>query len=117
MSVGPRLTAPLNSRRTFEELRAAGQRGASPLIKVRFLPASAGPPLVAYAISKRVGGAVVRNRIRRRLRAAVDHVSAELSPGAYLLTPEPSCRTAPFDQLTEALRRSVSAAGAVQERT
>ncbi len=113
--MGPRLTAPLSSRRTFAELGAVGQRGASGLIRVRFLPSPAGPPRVAYAISKRAGGAVVRNRIRRRVRAAVEGLSPELSPGAYLVTPDPACRTAPFGDIAAALRHSAEAAGAVRE--
>ena len=43
------------------------------------------PPRVAYAIGRRAGGAVVRNRIRRRLRAIVREVAAQLRPGAYLV--------------------------------
>jgi ribonuclease P protein component len=40
---------------------------------------------VAYAVSKRVGSAVVRNRVRRRLRAAVTSHRRQLRPGtAYL---------------------------------
>ena len=39
---------------------------------------------VAYAISRHVGGAVVRNRLRRRLRAIVS-ARASTMAGAYLL--------------------------------
>jgi ribonuclease P protein component len=42
------------------------------------------PPRVAYAIGRKAGGAVVRNRIRRRLRAITREVGAQLRPGAYL---------------------------------
>jgi ribonuclease P protein component len=40
---------------------------------------------VAYAISRKVGNAVVRNRIRRRIRAVIDDLSSELKPGLYLV--------------------------------
>jgi ribonuclease P protein component len=41
---------------------------------------------VAYAITKSTGTAVVRNRIRRRLRAAVDRHADELDASrAYLI--------------------------------
>jgi ribonuclease P protein component len=43
------------------------------------------PPRVAYAIGRRAGGAVVRNRLRRRLRAIVREVRPQLHPGAYLV--------------------------------
>lgn len=47
-----------------------------------------GPPVarVAYAVGRRVGGAVERNRLRRRLRAVVAELSGVLSPGAYLVS-------------------------------
>ena len=50
------------------------------------------PPRVAYAIGRTVGGAVVRNRLRRRLRALVhDRARAgQLRPGWYLVGATPA---------------------------
>ena len=45
------------------------------------------PACVAYAIGRRVGPAVVRNRLRRRLRAIL--VDLRPSPGDYLVVAEP----------------------------
>lgn len=46
----------------------------------------ASPPAVAYAIGKPTGNAVVRNRLRRRLREIVRAHDYLLEPGcAYLL--------------------------------
>lgn len=48
---------------------------------MRFLPVAEGDsssvPQVAYSISRKVGNAVVRNRIRRRLRSLFAEVLAE----------------------------------------
>lgn len=47
---------------------------------------------VAYGTPRRIGTAVTRNRVRRRLRSAVRELAAEgtLSrPGAYLVTVAP----------------------------
>jgi ribonuclease P protein component len=52
---------------------------------------------VAYAISRAVGGAVDRNRLRRRLRAIVR--DTELAPGAYLVAVSPPAALLGFDEL------------------
>jgi ribonuclease P protein component len=63
-------------------------------------------PRVAYAIGRRTGSAVVRNRIRRRLRAAVALHEAELSPGgAYLVAADRRAMTAPFAELADQVGR------------
>lgn len=71
-------------------------------------PASSGPPRVAYAIGRKAGGAVVRNRVRRRLRAIVREVAAELDPGSYLIGAGAAAATLPYRELRatviEALR-------------
>ena len=61
---------------------------------VTYLPADPGSTSkrVAYGISRKVGGAVVRNRTRRRLRSIVrdlDRSPDGLSPGTYLVTTRP----------------------------
>jgi ribonuclease P protein component len=55
---------------------------------------------VAYAIGRRFGNAVERNRARRRLRAAVALESDELcAGGVYLFSAERSVVTVPFATL------------------
>jgi ribonuclease P protein component len=67
-----------------------------------------GPPAVAYAVGRRTGNAVVRNRLRRRLRAAVHEHGDLLAPGtAYLVGAEPSAATMSFAALSEALARAL----------
>jgi ribonuclease P protein component len=69
------------------------------------LIAADGPPRVAYAIGRNVGGAVVRNRIRRRLRAALQAESAQLRPGAaYLVGARPGAATSTMSELRSTLR-------------
>lgn len=43
------------------------------------------PVLAGFAIGRKTGSAVVRNRIRRRLRAVMQANEGAMAPGAYLL--------------------------------
>ena len=72
---------------TFHALRRHGRRSRWDGVTVTWLPgpADGSPPRVAYAIGRSTGGAVVRNRLRRRLRAIVADVASDLRPGTYLI--------------------------------
>jgi ribonuclease P protein component len=65
---------------------------------------------VAYAIGKAVGGAVARNRLRRRLRALVDEADRDgaLTPGLYLIGARPGSVDESFDGLRHHLRRALA---------
>lgn len=71
---------------------------------------------MAYAIGRRVGGAVDRNRLRRRLRAIVAEVGPELVPGDYLVSAGPAAHALGHEELKAmvwmAMRRSVGTPGA-----
>jgi ribonuclease P protein component len=59
---------------------------------------------VAYAVGRRAGGAVARNRVRRRLRGALAEHADRLRPGtAYLVGSGPETLTMPFDELVRRL--------------
>jgi ribonuclease P protein component len=69
---------------------------------------------VAYAIPRSVGNAVERNRVRRRLRAAVAGHAAELGTGAaYLLGADRRVLHAPFTSLDRAVCELLRAARGV----
>jgi len=66
---------------------------------------------VAYAITRAVGGAVDRNRVRRRLRAAVARHQHDLAPGvAYLFGADRRVLHAPFSTIDRAVGELVRAA-------
>jgi ribonuclease P protein component len=63
---------------------------------------------VAFAISRKVGSAVVRNQLRRRLRAMFDGLLNDLQQGLYLVKCDIRAKDLSYDelysQLYEALR-------------
>ncbi len=63
---------------------------------------------MGYTIGRRVGPAVVRNRVRRRLRMVMREASPGLRPGAYLVGVAPAAAHLTYAQLkavvTEALK-------------
>jgi len=62
-----------------------------------------GPARVGFTVSKKVGNAVERNRVRRRLREIVRHASGEAArPGHdYVLVGRRAGLSAPFGGLLE----------------
>jgi ribonuclease P protein component len=77
-----------------------------------FLPGDPSlPPRVAYAVGRRVGPAVVRNRVRRRLKAATFAHRAELRPGgAYLFGAAPAAAATPYAELDAVVGQLLSGA-------
>ena len=75
-------------------------------LRVRYL-AAPGPARVGYAVGKQAGGAVDRNRIRRRLRAAVAHANTPLTSGFYVISADPTALRAPFGELVHAVENAV----------
>jgi ribonuclease P protein component len=57
----------LRKRRDFEECYASGIRASGRHLQVFFLP-RAHDPRLGLSVARRVGTAVLRNRVRRRLR-------------------------------------------------
>ena len=107
----------IRTRRAFSALSSSRNRGRSgPVWVVRAdAPADPEPSAprrahVAYAIGKAAGGAVVRNRLRRRLRALVSGLERDgaLSPGLYLVGVSPAATTSSFDDLRRHLASAVS---------
>ena len=68
------------------------------------------PPRVGFTVTKKVGNAVVRNRVRRRLREAVrTHAAGDMLPGSdYVIVGREEVLTAPFSEITTELSRRLS---------
>ncbi|MDQ2727383.1 MAG: ribonuclease P protein component [Actinomycetota bacterium] len=110
-------------RRSSFENFGRGRRGRAGPITVSWVPGQpTEPPRVAYAIGKRVGPAVVRNRLRRRLRMIVREVAPTLPPGAYLIGAGPPAALSSYDELRTMVPQAIAIstrarrAGEVRER-
>ena len=66
---------------------------------------------VAWAIPRRVGVAVTRNQVRRRLRAllAEEHRATPLAAGSYVFHVDPPAAALPYEELSVALHDLLSA--------
>jgi ribonuclease P protein component len=98
--------APPDPSSTPDDRGATGISGAPPPI----LEPGPLPPRLAFAIGRRVGHAVERNRLRRRLRAIFADLARQdpvaLQPGAYLV----GCQVGAVGLTHEELREHVSRA-------
>lgn len=66
-------------------------------------------PRVGFTVTKKVGNAVVRNRVRRRLKEAVrTHAAGDMATGSdYVIVGREDVLTAPFGQLKAELSRRI----------
>jgi ribonuclease P protein component len=97
-------TGRVRTRAEFSALRQRGVRSRNRSVRVTYLP---GVPevRVAFAIGRPVGTAVVRNRLRRRLRAAMAEVQPP--PGTYLITTSQAAAGRSYDELRADLAAAV----------
>ncbi len=91
------------------------RRDAAPPVRRRLLTLRSRPNgldhcRVGFAVGRPVGGAVVRNRVKRRLRAIVR--SLPLAPGHdIVIAARPASRGATFEELRDALASCARRAG------
>ena len=66
---------------------------------------------VGFSVSKKVGGAVIRNLVKRRLRECMRPLLPELKPGLYVLIAHPAVTQRSFTELqasTNSMLRKLS---------
>jgi len=98
----------LRKRAEFLAVRA-GEKRRGPFFMLEVLPRGEPdePPRVGFTVSKKVGNAVQRNRVRRRLKEAVRvHAAGDMKPGNdYVIVGRTEALHAPWGQLVGELRR------------
>ncbi len=93
-----------------EFLRAArGNRAGRSAFALQSVARDFEEPGIGFTVSKQCGNAPQRNRIKRRLRAAVRACADAFQPQHdYVLVGRPEALTAPFDALVEDLKRLIA---------
>jgi ribonuclease P protein component len=88
----------IRERSAFTRIASQGRRTRAGVLWCTYVldpPGTVTPPRVAYALGRALGPAVVRNRVRRRLRAMLQQASSEsaLPAGEYLFGAQPAAAT------------------------
>jgi ribonuclease P protein component len=86
-------TERLAGIRDFEAVFTNGKSWANNMVVLRALPNSLGSSRCGFAVGKRLGGAVVRNRVRRRLREVVRQVPIDGGWDMVLIARQPATET------------------------
>jgi ribonuclease P protein component len=103
--VSPRLVM-LSRPRDFEALQRDGTSRSHPLLHARFHRTDLGTTRFGLSTGRRLGGAVVRNRVRRRLRMALRAMAPSFQPGwDVLIIARPALVDADHDALVGAVSR------------
>ena len=115
----------LSRSRDFDAVYRKGRSVSTRYLTLYWFPRDADEageaPRVGLAVSRKVGGAVVRNRMKRRLRAIFDELLPTLPPGRdYVVIVRPGLAEAaeanPHEWLVERVRDALGLAGETDRR-
>ena len=113
----PRLVM-LSRPQEFAALQGAGTVRSHPLLTARFLRTDLETTRFGLATGRRLGGAVVRNRVRRRLREVLRAMEPSFQPGwDVLIIARPAIVEADHQVVVEALRRLLRRGGVLGGQT
>lgn len=110
----PRLTR----RREFLRVAGRGHKIARPGLLLQALPGTGGPLRLGFTATRRIGGAVVRNRAKRRLREAARLTLGAAPPEGWdlVLVAREATATRPFAALLADLAAALRQAGVTPPR-
>ncbi len=98
----------------FERVYKQGTAYRGRLFSVHAFPNELGTLRLGLSVSKKVGNAVVRNTLRRRMREIFAAAAGEAQGNVDLvISARPAAREAAFEELREELDRALHKLGAV----
>jgi ribonuclease P protein component len=92
----------------FRRVRNKGKPGRSQVLSLKWIAAKQGLH-VGIVVSKKVGNAVVRNRVRRRIREALRRM--DLPPLEAVVIANPEAANARYGEIVRALYSAMKKAG------
>ncbi len=96
----------LRAREDFARISAKGRSRSDRLMVVRFVPNGRDHDRFGISTGRRLGGAVQRNRVRRRIREVLRRSPNRSGHGwDILIVVRPAAVDASFDELSAALER------------
>jgi ribonuclease P protein component len=111
---GMRRANRLRTSEEFSVVYRSGKRARTGSVVAIGLGTDAGEPKVGITCSKRVGGAVSRNRAKRRLRAAAEGYIGRMKPGSRVVLQATAATTSrTFQQLVGDVEAGLSGVGAL----
>ncbi|AEW06961.1 Ribonuclease P protein component [Sulfobacillus acidophilus DSM 10332] len=107
----------LKKRAEFGAVIRRGRRFGDRLLVLFILPQSQAAVRIGFTAQRAVGGAVERNRVKRRLRAAVQEMAEHIGEcGDLVVMGKPEVADAPWNEVLGALKRVLRRAGCWKER-
>jgi ribonuclease P protein component len=95
----------IRRRAEFEQVYANGRKLYGRYMILFCVPRSEPPARFGLAVSRRVGGAVTRNRVKRRMREICRRELPIVGPADYVLTLRREAVDAPFEELRAEVAR------------
>lgn len=99
----------LGSDRQFQYVYRRGKRVSCGELTLVYV--SGRDRRIGFSVSKKVGCAVVRNKVKRRLRECVRPMMHDLSKGKYVIIARPEAAGCSFDTLCDRVRHLFRRAG------
>jgi len=101
----------MTSSADFQSVMRHGSRAGRRTVVVHVALTGDAPSMAGFAVSKAVGGAVIRNRVKRRLRSIMADVVQTLPQGSRVVVRAlPAAAAATFSELDSDVRGAIGQA-------
>ena len=110
-------TVTIKENRTFRRIYSKGRSAVTPFLVLYCRPNRLGHNRLGVTVSTKLGGAVVRNRARRRLREVYRLAQPQLKQGYdIILVARGRAVNGPYQKLTAAFYKACGQLGLLREK-